>query len=418
MKKRVVITGIGAVTPLGIGIEENWNNIKSGKQAIAQIELPGKNAFPHTFCGIVNDFDPSDFISERRILKLMNREAMMAAASTKLAFEDAMLNGLYSPEQTGLYLGTGLTSGELEDLVPIVEKSIDEKGNFSFHRLGSEALPNCNPLLSFKILTNMPLCYISILFRIKGSNMVFNPWSGKAAQAIGEGMRAIQQGEVDCAVVGGCDSNSHYIGFMTFTKLGLLSKKGISCPFDRRRDGLILGEGSCMLILENLENAEKRNARIYAELSGYATTTDTDAESLFTKNPEKLEKAMAKAISNAELETDDIDYICAGANSHPTGDLIEAQAIKAVFHNKRPYVNSIKSQTGDLMAAAAPFELAVCALSLQEGILPPQVNLQKMDSDINIRFCRNTFEKKNIKAALSNSFELGSSKVSLVLRKL
>lgn len=418
MKKRVVITGIGAVTPLGIGIEENWNNIKRGKQAITQIELPGENVFPHTFCGIVNKFNPSDFIHDRRILKLMNREAMMATAATKLAIEDARLTGLYSPEQTGLYLGTGLTSGELEDLIPLVENSIDENGNFSFHRLGSEALPNCNPLLSFKILANMPLCYISILFRIKGSNMVFNPWSGKAAQAIGEGMRAIQQGEVDCAVVGGCDSKCHYIGFMTFSKLGLLSKKGISCPFDRRRDGLVLSEGSCTLILENLEKAKSRNAKIYAELSGYATATDTDTESLFTKNPEVLEKTMTQAISDAELETDDIDYICAGANSHPIGDLIEAQAIKVVFNNKRPYVNSIKSQTGDLMASAAPFELAVCALSLREGFLPPQVNLQKMDSDIQLRLCRNISERKDIKAALSNSFELGSSKVSLVLRKL
>jgi 3-oxoacyl-[acyl-carrier-protein] synthase II len=417
MKKRVVITGIGAISPLGIGIEENWKNLKNGKQAIKRIKFQGGDVFPHTFCGVVNEFNPSEFIQERKIFKLMNREAQMAAGATRLAIEDARLDGYYPSERIGLYLGTGLTSGELGDLIPLVENSIDEMGNFSYKRLGSEALPNCNPLLSFKILTNMPLCYISILFQIKGPNLVFNPWAGKTAQAVGEGMRAIQQGEIDCAVVGGCDSKSHFIGFLTFTKLGLLSKKGISCPFDKRRDGIILSEGACILILEDWDNAVSRNRKPYAELSGYATTTDTSSEFLVSKNPEVLKEAMTRVISEADLSVDDIDFICAGANSHPIGDLAEAQAIESVFGRKRPFVNSIKSATGDMLAAAAPFELAMCAISLQEGILPPQINLEKSDGDIRLQLCRNKSEKKDIKAAISNSFELGSAKVSLALRR-
>jgi len=417
MKRKVAVTGIGALTPLGIGIKENWEKIKNGEQAISQIEFPGGNFFPHTLCGVVNNFNPFDFISERKIIKLMNIEAQMVVSATKLAIEDASIDGYYSPCRTGLYMGTGLTSGGLEDLIPLAENSIDESCGFSYHRLGLEALPNCNPLISFKMLTNMPLCYISILFKIKGPNLVFNPWSSKTAQAIGEGMRAIQHGEIDCAVVGGCDSKSHYIGFLTFSKLEMLSKKGISRPFDKERDGIILSEGACMLILEELEKAESRRAKIYAVLAGYAVATDTASENLFSKNPIVLENAMKKAISDSDLNPDDVDFICASANSHPIGDFVEAQAIEGLFSKKSPRVNSVKALTGDMIAAAAPFELAVCALSLKEGLLPAMANLENIDEDIQLQLCKNEPEKKDVKAALSNSFEMGNSKVSLVLRR-
>jgi 3-oxoacyl-[acyl-carrier-protein] synthase II len=414
MKKRVAITGIGALTPLGIGIEENWQKIKNGDHGIAKKEFPGSRLFPHSFCGLVNNFDPVDFIPKRKMIKLMNREAQLAVSAAGLAIADAGIEDYYSPQRTGLYLGTGLTSGELADLIRLVENSIEENNRFSYRQMGAEALPNCNPLLSFKILTNMPLCYISILFRVKGPNLVFNPWSGNTAQAIGEGMFAIQQGEIDCAVVGGCDCKTHYVGFMTFAKLGLLSKRGISRPFDKERDGIILSEGACVLILEDLKKAESRNAKIYAELSGYATVTDPDSGTLFSKNPEILEKTMRQAISNSDLDEENIDLICAAANSHPVGDLVEAGAIEKIFGKKSPPVNSIKAQTGDMIAASAPFQLAVCALSLKEKVLPPRVNLKDNDDNISLQFCKNEAEEREIRAAMSNSFELGNSKVSLI----
>jgi 3-oxoacyl-[acyl-carrier-protein] synthase II len=453
VKKRVVITGIGAVTPLGIGIEENWQKIKDGYQGMSTLEFPGSNTFPHSFCGSVRNFDPSDFISQRKMIKLMNREARMAVSAAGLAIHDAGLEGHYSPYRTGLYMGTGLTSGELADLIRLVENSIDENNRFSYQRLGTEALPNCNPLLSFRILTNMPLCYISILFQVKGPNLVFNPWSSHTAQAIGEGMFAIKQGEIDCAIVGGCDSKSHYTGFLTFTKLGLLSKKGMSRPFDKERDGIVLSEGACILILEDLEKAESRGAKIYAELSGYATVTDPDSKTLFSNNPAVLEKAMKQAISDADLDEDDIDLVCAAANSHPVGDLAEARAIESLFKKgigtpnpftvsqmpffrsfiskvcrknkvsegikkkRRPYVHAVKALTGDMVAAAAPFQLAVCAMALKEKILPPQVNLEEFEKNVRRQPCKNDPGTKDMEAALSNSFELGNSKVSLVARR-
>lgn len=417
MKKRVVITGIGAVTPLGIGIKENWQKIKEGYQGIAALEFPGSHAFPHSFCGSVTNFDPFDFIPQRKMIKLMNREAQMAVSAAGLAIHDAGLEGYYSPYRTGLYLGTGLTSGELADLIRLVENSIDENNRFSYQRLGTEALPNCNPLLSFKILTNMPLCYISILFQVKGPNLVFNPWSSHTAQAIGEGMHAIKQGDIDCAMVGGCDSKSHYTGFLTFSKLGLLSKKGMSRPFDKERDGIVLSEGACMLILEDLEKAESRGAKIYAELSGYATVTDPDSKTLFSNNPAVLEKAMKQAISDADLDEDDIDLICAAANSHPGGDLAEARAIESLFLTKPPHVHAVKALTGDMVAAAAPFQLAVCAMALKEKTFPTQVNPEEIEKNDQRQPCKKNPGTKKLEVALSNSFELGNAKVSLVARR-
>ncbi len=417
MKKRVVITGIGAVTPLGIGIKENWRKIKDGRQGIAALEFPGSHAFPHSFCGSVTNFHPADFISQRKMIKLMNREAQMAVSAAGLAINDAGLEGHYSPYRTGLYLGTGLTSGQLADLIRLVENSIDENNRFSYQRLGTEALPNCNPLLSFKILTNMPLCYISILFQVKGPNLVFNPWSSHTAQAIGEGMYAIKQGDIDCAIVGGCDSKSHYTGFLTFSKLVLLSKKGISRPFDKESDGIVLSEGACMLILEDREKAESRGAKIYAELSGYATVTDPDSRTLFSNNPAVLENAMKQAISNADLDEDDIDLVCAAANSHPEGDQAEARAIASLFKAGCPPISAVKAFTGDMAAAAAPFQLAVCAMALKEKTLPPQVNPEEIEKKDRRQPCKHNPERKNIEAALSNSFELGNAKVSLVARR-
>ncbi|MCK5057573.1 MAG: beta-ketoacyl-[acyl-carrier-protein] synthase family protein [Candidatus Aminicenantes bacterium] len=429
MKRRVAITGIGAITPLGIGMEKNWEKVKKGVPGISKIEFPGSRLFPHSFAGSVSNFDPADFIPKKKMIKLMNREAQMAVSAAGLAIADAGMDGCYSPHRTGLYLGTGLTSGQLPDLIKLVGNSIDENDRFSYRHMGTEALPNCNPLLSFKILTNMPLCYISILFQVKGPNMVFNPWSGNTAQAIGEGIVAIQQGDIDCAIVGGCDSKTNYVGFLTFTKLGLLSKKGKSRPFDKNRDGIVLSEGACILVLEDLEKAESRNANIYAELSGYATVTDPDSKSgwhpqpmrgpeVLEKRTEVLEKTMKQAVSDSGLDKDGIDLICAAANSHPVGDLVEARAVESLFKGRAaPPVIAVKTLTGDMIAAAAPFELAVCALALKEGILPAGVAPGESDENIRLRFCKNKPEKKDIKTALSNSFEFGNSKVSLTARR-
>jgi 3-oxoacyl-[acyl-carrier-protein] synthase II len=246
--------------------------------------------------------------------------------------------------------------------------------------------------------------------------MVFNPWAGNNAQGIGEAFRAIQNGELDCALVGGADSKAHYVGFVTFSQHNLLSKKGICCPFDENRDGLILSEGSCFLVLEKLEIAQKRDAKIYAEIIGYGEATDWESQGFFSENVQILEKAMKNALNDANIEPYQVDYINASANSHPIGDFTEGKAIMNLFNNK-PVVNSTKALTNELGAASASFELAVCAMAIKNKTIPPTVNLNTPDKRLRLNFGSKETQREEINIGLTNSFELGSSKVTLILRK-
>ncbi|OGF59433.1 MAG: hypothetical protein A2Y62_05950 [Candidatus Fischerbacteria bacterium RBG_13_37_8] len=418
MKKKVAITGIGMVSPLGIGARINWEKLKNGITGIGRAEFTGSDAFPHSMCGMVPEFDPTEYIANLKLLKLMNNESMLGAVAAKLALEDAGIGNTYAPEQQGLYFGAGLTSGELSDLLPLVEDSLDEQGNFSYYHMGTNALPNCNPLLSFKILTNMPLCYISILFNIKGPNLIFNPWSSRTAQAIGEGMRAIQEGELECAVVGGCDSKSNYAGFLIFSKLGLLSAKGICCPFNRRRDGIILSEGATVLVLEDFAKAHERGANIYAELAGYGNTTSPTTDKYWVDDPAVLVRTIEIALADAGITANDIDYVCASASSVPEGDMVEAQALETVFKESPAIIGSVKGHVGDMLAAASPFALATACLALKEQIVPPLLNFEQSEEDIVLRFCGSSAENQKLRAVLVNAFEMGNAKVSIIVRNV
>ena len=320
MKKRIGITGIGVVSPLGLTVQENWKRICRNESAIEDCHFAGYEAFPHCRCGAIKNFDPTQHIANRRLLKLMNRESQLAFVAADQALKDSGIAHNYTPDRIGLYLGTGLTSGDMENLIPIVENAIDEDGQFSYSLLGTKALAKCNPLLSFKILPNMALSYISIEQNIQGPNMVFNPWSGNTAQAIMEAKRAIEYGEIDCALVGGCDSKCNYIGFLTFSQMGLLSHKGVISPFSSESDGLVLGEGSAFLVLESLENASKRSGHIYAELCGGVSGSDPFSEQIYSYNTFILEEVMSQTFSDAEIQKEEIDAVCVSANSNPIGD--------------------------------------------------------------------------------------------------
>jgi 3-oxoacyl-[acyl-carrier-protein] synthase II len=414
---RVAVTGLGAVSPLGLGIRENWINFINQKSGFAAAEFPGSQAFQNPVCGVIKDFNVENYISSKRLLKLMNRESQLLAAAADQALKDSMINNEYQPEKTGIFIGTGLTSGELESLIPLVENSIDEEGNFSYKLLGSKAISKCSPLLSFKILPNMPLSYVSILFNIQGQNMVFNPWSGNTAQAIGEAMRAIQNGEIDCAFAGGTDSKNHYVGFMTFSSLGFLSN-GDMVPFSYGSKGFILSEGSAVAVLENLDSARKRGAHIYAELKGYSTLTDHSAENYLSNDSVILEESMRDAISNAGLAVNDIDIILSGANAIPRADYNEACAIEKVFKDYKPFISGTKQYTGEMLAASSAYDFCIGAYSLSEDNDElPLLNLntsEKQHLSDHAKGKINLSYRRNI---LINSFELGNSKTCLILGK-
>lgn len=411
MKNGVAVTGLGVVSPLGIGIKETWGRIINKESAISEASFEGSKLFPHSRCGSVPEFDPGDFIPNKRLLKLMNREAILASTAAKLAIDDAYMDGFYKPESTGLFLGSGLTSGELDYLLPLIENSIDENGNFSYELLGRKALPGCNPLLSFKILPNMALSFISILFNIKGRNMAFNPWPGNTAQAIGMAMRAIENGTIDCALAGGCDSKNHFTGFTAFSNFNLLSDKGICSPFSKESDGLILSEGASVVILENYDLAKKRGAAIYAVLSGYNTLTDSASTGYYSSSSDTLCEVMKNTIASAGLKTGDIDAVVTGAASIRQSDMAEASAISKVFGNHSPLVTGAKPLTGDMLAASPAFDVCVSSYSLTNGGMPAL--LSDTDPDINLNFS----SRGKAETILVNSFEPGCAKASLLLRR-
>ena len=412
MRSQVGITGIGIVSSLGMNVEQNWENLCRRASGISRIEFLGHQAFPHCQCGGIKNYEPSTFVTNKKLLKLMNRESQLAFIAAQQALDNSGIHHHYIPDRIGLYLGTGLTSGDLENLVPIVENSIDTDGRFSYSFLGTKALNKCNPLLSFKILPNMALSYISIEHNIQGPNMVFNPWSGNAAQTVLAAKRAIELGEIDCALVGGCDSKCNYVGFLTLTHLGLLSQKGVSNPFTPEADGIIPGEGAAFIVLESFEHASRRNATIYAEICGGECSTDCSSVELYPTTSVHLESNMQGALDDAGIRVNDIDLICTSANSHPISDDSERQAIEHIFEQQKPELATLSLFTGDLMAAASVFSIGICAYSFtQEQQMPFFSN------------CTNDNEKKmpnggKIQTALINAFAIGNTKASLIIRNV
>ncbi|HLP17612.1 MAG TPA: beta-ketoacyl synthase N-terminal-like domain-containing protein [Bacteroidota bacterium] len=413
MKHRVAITGLGMVSPLGHTIEDNYNRLSARERGIARFGFNGHEALPHCTCGAITEFHPSSLIDNKRLFKLMNRESQLAWIAASRAITDSRIDDRYVKNRMGVYLGTGLTSGELDALAPIAEHSVDEEGEFSYRLLGTQALAKCNPLLSFKILPNMALSYIAIEHQAQGPNMVFTPWPGNALQAIVEAARSIQSGEIDCALAGGCDSKTNYVSFLTLERLGLLSRTGRGAtPLSPLADGLIPGEGAACLFLESFEHAAQRNARIYSEILGGASASDCHSEKQFPSYAPVLEAAMRSACADAGVECSQIDCICTSMNSHPQGDATELHAIRSVFEDDRmPALAALSEYTGDLMAAAPAYQTAMCAYAFTQKSHFPFLSVPR-GADAHER---SDDTHNGMRTALINAFSIGTTKASLVI---
>jgi len=410
MSHRVAITGLGVVSPLGHTVEDNWLRLSKRDSGVSRVEFQGHDAFPHSQCGGITEFEPGSLIGNKKLLKLMNREAQLAFIAAGRAMEHAAIGGSFAPDRMGVFLGTGLTTGELDALVPIVENSVDAEGKFSYRLLGANALAKCNPLLSFKILPNMALSYISIEQKIQGPNMAFNPWPGNTVQAILEAYRSIASGEIDCAITGGCDSKSNYVSFLTLSRAGLLSQTGSAQPFSPQASGMVPGEGAACIVLESFAQAERRNAAVLAELCGGACTTDCTSPGLFSADVGALEVAMNAALAEAQTNAPEVDCLCTSLNAHPVGDETELTAIGHVFGKRLPALTALSEFTGDLVAASPAYALAMSAYAFarNEGLPLLQSGERQGANAVNRTGTR--------RAALINAFAAGTTKASLVIR--
>lgn len=417
MDRKVAITGIGAVSPLGWDLPGIWDRWSRGETAIHDHDFRGREVFPHGRCARTPDDLWESAIPNRRLVKFMNREARMTAAAASMALEDSGARGSYGADRMGLYIGTGLTSCEMEELLPVLERSFDGDGRFSCRLLGQDGLAACNPLLSFRILPTMTLCTASMLLDVRGDNLVFNPWPGNTAQAVIAGVRAVQWGAVDCALVGGGDCKSHFIGFLTLSQLGLLSSGRASGPFERDGDGIIPGDGAGVLVLEDLERARRRGATVYAEIAGSAERTDRATDALYPKDPAAMRTVVERALSTAGAGADDIDGIFCSAGSHPSGDRTEARALASVFP-AMPALSSLKSACGDMLAAAPALALGLAAYALRNGLTPPELEPRHPDPALPESLFRGRAKaRRPPEAFLIDAVDLGPARSSLILRR-
>ncbi|MCK5286202.1 MAG: beta-ketoacyl-ACP synthase II [Thermodesulfovibrionia bacterium] len=407
--KNLVITGIGVVTPLGNNIKTTWQNLTKGFSGIGKITKFDSygSALPSRIAGELKNFLPQDYIPQKDILRL-DPFIQYAAAASFMAFEDSGLE-LDASE----VLRTGVIIGSSRGGITTMEKAMEQhflKGKpFSAYLMSSSTI-------------NMASSYISMRLGIKGHVLGISTACASGTSAIGEAARLIRGGEIDLALAGGTEAPICKLAVGGYGSAGALSKKNdepekASRPFDRDRDGFVIAEGAGVLVLEELKHALKRGARIYAELAGYGTSSDAFHQT----KPESTGEALAieRALKDACVSVDEVEYINAHATSTVLGDITETQAIKKVF-GKRAYkipTSSSKSMLGHMLGGAGAVEAALTALSISKETIIPTINLDNQDVDCNLNHVNSLTDKK-IHSAISNSFGFGGVNAVLVLKKI
>ena len=407
MPRRVVITGLGAITPLGTGVGESWQSLCQGKSGIDVITRFDASDFKTRIAGEVRDFNPADFI-DRKLVRRNDRFIHFALAASRMAVEDAGLTiNSGNAERVGVSLGT--TLGGIES----VEKN---------HRLLIEgAARQISPFFVPGFLTNMASGQIAIDLGAKGPNKCPSTACASGAHGIGDAFRAIQWGDADVMIAGGSEAGINPIMFAGLDAERVMSTRNdapqkASRPFDKERDGFVTSEGSGVVILEELEFALGRGARIYAEVLGYGASCD--AYHITAPDPDGAGAAncMRMALRDAGISPDTIDYINAHGTSTQLNDSAETQAIKSVFqgHTSRLAISANKSMTGHLWGAAGAVEAIFCVLTINQGVIPPTINYETPDPDCDLDYVPNVAREAGVRTALSNSFGFGGTNASLI----
>ncbi len=429
MERKAVITGVGIVSPLGIGKEENWKKLIAGQSGIKQLTRFDPKELQVTLAGEITNFKARDFIKDRKAIKLSQPMVHLAIAASQLAVEDAGVKSEeVDPSRFGAFIGSGGGGFEegpgFPDLVePLVQAWSDEKKKFDPVKFGTDSISRTYPLFLLKTLPNNAFYYISLMHNIQGENdNIIASFTG-GAQAIGDAARAISRGTTDIAIAGGYDSLLLPATIFGFNKLNLLSKNPNpeeACrPFDAKRDGMVLSEGAGMVIVEELSHAQKRGAPIYAEVVGYASSSS--AHHLYQPSPsgQGISIALEKCLHDASLDPSAIDYINADGIGTPLSDKAETLAIKKVFgsHARQIPVSSTKSMMGHLGTAAGGVEPIICALALKENIIPPTINYETPDPDCDLDYVPNQAREKTMSTVLSINQGLGGQCTCLILEK-
>jgi len=409
-RRRVVITGAGMVTPLGTGTEKSWKGIIEGRSGVRRITHFDPADIPCQIAAEVPDFEADSFI-EPKEQKKMDRFIHLGLAAAVMAMEDSGLKiTADNSERVGVIVGSGMGG------LPAVEhytKVLNERG----HR-------KISPFFIPMTIINLAAGQISIRFGAKGPNFAIATACASGTHSIGEAFRLVQSGVADAMIAGGAEATITPLGIGGFVAMKALSRRNnepekASRPFDKDRDGFVMGEGAGILILEELEFAIKRGARIYAEINGYGMTSDAYHISSPAPDGEGAARCMRNALKDSGVNPEEVNYINAHGTSTKYGDELETVAIKNVFgrHAYELCVSSTKSMTGHLLGASGGVEGAICALSIFNGIVPPTINLEEPDPECDLDYVPNNSRPLDINVAISNSFGFGGTNACIVLKK-
>ena len=408
--RRVVVTGIGAITPLGNNVTDTWVGMKNGKNGIAPITLFDTENFKAKLGAEVKGFDPKEYLAVNDVLRT-DRYAQFAVAAAQQAVDESSIEGTVKPERFAVIIGTGIGGiGTFET----EHTKLMEKGP-----------RRVSPLFVPMMISNMAAGMIAIRHDCRGSAMPMVTACASGSNAIGEAMRLVRHGYADAVIAGGAEAAivpSAIAGFANMHALSTSENPNeASLPFDQRRGGFVIGEGAVALVLEEYEHAKARGAKIYGEVCGYGSTCD--AYHITAPHPDARggAQAMIDAMKEADYTGGDTVYINAHGTGTPMNDVVETAAIKKALgedHAKKAYVSSTKSMTGHMLGAAGAIEALACLFVLNEGVIPPTINLNEQDENCDLNCVPNTAVKADITLALSNSLGFGGHNACLAFRKV
>ncbi len=422
-RRRVVVTGLGMINPLGNSVDKVWEALLAGRSGVGNISIFDASAYPTKIAAEIRDWNLADYVDDVELWKKRGRHARFAAGAAVQAVRDSgILDAMQDRSRIGVYFGAGEGNQDFTNFTRMVCAAHSGGSDFNLNAFIEEGLKILDPELELEQEPSMPAAHLAALFDVQGPNINCLTACAASSQAVGEATELIRRGGVDAMIAGGAHSMIHPFGLTGFSLLTALSTNNTdptkaSRPFDRLRDGFVLGEGSSVVILEELEHAKRRGAKIYGEVLGYGCTAD--AYRITDIHPEGRGAigCMRASLADAHIDADQVGYVNAHGTSTSVNDKVETVACKAVFGDraKQVPVSSTKSMMGHLIAAAGVTEMIVCLLAMRDSVVPPTINLENPDPDCDLDYVPNQARASKVRVALNNSFGFGGQNVTLAL---
>ena len=406
---RVVVTGLGTVTPIGTGVEKYWESLKAGQNGIAKVTHFDTTGFRSQLAAEVKDFDPEEYVDKKNVRRMDRFTHFGIAASTMAMMDSGLASHPFDHNRAGIIIGSGI-GGSLTI----------EKGYHALQEIGPKGL---DPFFISRLLINMAACMVSVKYGLKGHLSAPSVACSTGANAIGDAFRIVQRGDADFMLAGAAEACVYplaYGGFCATRSMTTNTDPQKACrPFDKNRDGFVMGEGAGIAVLENLRHALDRSANIYAEIAGYGNTADAFHFTSPAPEGEGMARVMNMALSDAGMKPNDVDYINAHGTSTVLNDKCESMAIIKTFdkHAKSLKISSNKSMIGHLMAASGAVEFVSTVMSVYENTIPPTINYEEPDPDCPLDYVIHGAEQFIVDAAMTNSFGFGGGNVSLIMKK-